>query len=43
MEILAANTDKSVMLQLDVGTCLEEATTPSHGSTKTLAASGVFI
>ncbi len=28
MEILAANTDKSVMLQLDVGTCLEEGKDP---------------
>lgn len=28
MEILAANTDKSVMLQLDVGTCLEAGSDP---------------
>jgi sugar phosphate isomerase/epimerase len=28
MEILAANTDKSVMLQLDVGTCLEAGNDP---------------
>ncbi|HWW17799.1 MAG TPA: sugar phosphate isomerase/epimerase family protein [Candidatus Saccharimonadales bacterium] len=28
MEILAANTDKSIMLQLDVGTCLEAGSDP---------------
>lgn len=28
MEILAANTDKSIMLQLDVGTCLETGNDP---------------
>jgi len=28
MEILAANTDKSIMLQLDVGTCLEAGNDP---------------
>jgi sugar phosphate isomerase/epimerase len=28
MQILAANTDKSVMLQLDVGTCLEAGSDP---------------
>lgn len=28
MEVLAANTDKSVMLQLDVGTCLEAGSDP---------------
>jgi sugar phosphate isomerase/epimerase len=28
IEILAANTEKSVMLQLDVGTCLEEGSDP---------------
>ena len=28
MEILAANTDKSVMLQLDVGTCIEAGSDP---------------
>jgi sugar phosphate isomerase/epimerase len=28
MELLAANTDKSIMLQLDVGTCLETGNDP---------------
>ncbi len=28
MEVLAANTDKSIMLQLDVGTCLEAGSDP---------------